>query len=116
MKKGIRAVLNHCTNLPDKMRRHILCPRVLNSWCRWKNCEVNIPMWTYDVIKKDFDDLSDDFLLKNAFMERHKIVMKVLITKYGLDVQKIFLLQDFCLKWVFVLQLFTYGHITDIRF
>ena len=63
-------------------------------------------MWIYDVIKKDFDDLSDDFLLKK-FMERHKIVMKDLITYYGLDVQKIFLLQDFCLKWVFVLQFFT---------
>ena len=75
MKKGIRAVLNHCTNFPDKLRGHILCPRGLNSWCRWKNCEegvdiykpkVNIPMWTYNVIKKDFDDLSDDFLLKKC--------------------------------------------------
>ena len=39
MKKGIRAVLKHCTNFLDKLRRHILCPRKLNSWCRWKNYE-----------------------------------------------------------------------------
>ena len=39
MKKGIRAVLNHCINFPDKLWHYILCPRGLNSWCRWKNCE-----------------------------------------------------------------------------
>ena len=45
MKKGISAVLNHCNNFPDKLRRHILCPRGLNSRCRWKNCVEGVDIY-----------------------------------------------------------------------
>ena len=77
MKKNIRAVLYHCTDFPDKSRRHVLCPIGLDSWCKWKKSEqlnpitnytpkVNLPVWIYHVILKDFEELSNEELLKKC--------------------------------------------------
>lgn len=77
MKKNIRAVLYHCTDFPATTRRHILCPTGPNSWCKWKKSEgasvdnsyrpkVNLPIWIYDIVRKDFEELSDDKILKRC--------------------------------------------------
>ena len=76
MKKNIGAVLYHCTNFPDQFYRHVLCPVGPDSWCKWKKGnsagnsnytpKVNLPVWIYDIIKKDFEELSDDNLLRKC--------------------------------------------------
>jgi hypothetical protein len=77
MKKNIKAVLRHYTDFEDKSHRHILCPIGPDSWCKWKKSKnadadenyspkLNLPEWIYEIIKKDFDELSNDDLLKKC--------------------------------------------------
>ena len=77
MKKNIRAVLFHYTNFNSQSQRHVLWPVGPESWCKWKKSEddqgndnykpkVNLPIWVHDIILSDFNDLSDDQLLKKC--------------------------------------------------
>ena len=56
---------------------NILCPIGPDSWCKWKKSKnadadenyspkLNLPEWIYEIIKKDFDELSNDSLLKKC--------------------------------------------------
>ena len=77
MKKNIKAVLRHYTDFEDKSHRYILCPIGPDSWCKWKKSKnadadenyspkLNLPEWIYEIIKKDFDELSNNSLLKKC--------------------------------------------------
>jgi len=68
MKKGVLAVLWHCTDFPDTADRHKFCPRQPDSWCKYwqdgKNCKtsVNLPLAIHKVIHPIFMDLRDENL------------------------------------------------------
>ena len=75
--KNIKAVLRHYIDFKDKSHRHILCPIGSDSWRKWKKSKnadadenyspkLNLPEWIYENIKKVFDELSNDSLLKKC--------------------------------------------------
>ena len=76
MKKAVGAILWHCTAFPDQDKRHALCPREANTWCKWQLDKLNgrntykdkisIPKTIYTILKPIFDDLSADDLLKKC--------------------------------------------------
>ena len=69
MKKGVCAVLWHCTDLPDIGDRHKFCPRQQDSWCKyWQTKQdykssVSLPVAIHKVIYLIFQNLCDDELL-----------------------------------------------------
>ena len=69
MKKGVLAVLCHCTDLPDIGDRHKFCPRQQHSWCKyWQTKQdykssVSLPVAIHKVIYLIFQNLCDDELL-----------------------------------------------------
>ena len=76
MKKAVGAILWHCTAFSDQDKRHALCPRAANTWCKWQLDKLNgtktyknnisIPIEINARIKSIFDDLSSDELLKKC--------------------------------------------------
>ena len=69
MKKGVLAVLWHCTDLPDIGDGHKFCPRQQDSWCKyWQTKQdykysVSLPVAIHKVIYPIFRNLCDDELL-----------------------------------------------------
>ena len=69
MKKGVLAVLWHCTDLPDIGDRHKFCPRQQDSWCKyWQTKQdyissVSLPVAVHKVIYPIFQNLCDNELL-----------------------------------------------------
>ena len=69
MKKGVLAVLWHCTDLPDIKDRHKFCSRQQDSWCKyWQTKQdykssVILPVAIHKVIYPIFQNLYDDELL-----------------------------------------------------
>ena len=35
MKKAIRAILFHCTEMNDESSCHRFCPQIEDTWCKW---------------------------------------------------------------------------------
>ena len=92
MKKGIAAIIHHCSEylvksmvvikVCDDDARHKCCPEGLESWCKYQkhkvageisyNSKINIPEAVRDVIKPIFsyEDLAADNLLKKFFHGR----------------------------------------------
>lgn len=72
MKKGVLAVLWHCTDFSETADRHKFCPRQPDSWCKYwhagKNdtSSVNLPLAIHRVIRPIFMDLRDDNLLNRC--------------------------------------------------
>lgn len=86
MKKGIAAILHHCSKhldggdekKPQPEKRHQYCPRGADSWCKWQKDratglttykeKISIPEAVRDVIKPIFShsDLAADDLLKKC--------------------------------------------------
>ena len=72
MKKGVLAVLWHCTDLPDYEDRHKYCPRENDSWCKyWQTKQdykssVNLPVAIHKVILPIFQNLCNDELLSRC--------------------------------------------------
>ena len=46
MKKGIGAVLSHCSDIQDLEARHQFCPKSIHSWCKYQSDKI-IGMSTY---------------------------------------------------------------------
>ena len=69
MKKGVLAVLRHCTDLPDIEDRHRFCPRQQDSWCKYLQTKldykssVSLPVAIHKVIYPFFQNLCDNELL-----------------------------------------------------
>ena len=40
MKKGIGAVLWHCSNIQDLEDRHQFCPKSIHSWCKYQRINI----------------------------------------------------------------------------
>ena len=84
MKKGVAAILFHCSeyldsdNKPDNVQRHKYCPVGDKSWCKWQKdqatgentykAKINIPSAVRDLIKPVFsyEDLASDDLLSKC--------------------------------------------------
>jgi hypothetical protein len=76
MKKAIGAVLFHCSDALNLESRHYMCPRTIDSWCKYQCDKINntktykenpgIPIVIRDKIKTIFLDLSDDKLLSRC--------------------------------------------------
>ena len=74
MKKGVLAVLWHCTGFESLTTRHQFCPRSKESWCSyWQrdgkeplSSSVNLPQAIHDVILPIFQDLRADDLLSRC--------------------------------------------------
>ena len=85
LKNAIGAVLFHCSEASNLDTRHQMCPRSSESWCKLQFDKINntslyknkpgLSSVVRDAIKPIFMNLSDDNLLKNAFMGKHKITM-----------------------------------------
>ena len=78
MKKGIAAILHHCSEHSNNNQRRLYCPVGKDSWCKWQKDQVtgnitykekiNIPPAVRDLIKPVFShtDLASDDLLKKC--------------------------------------------------
>ena len=110
MEKNIRAIRYHCTDFPDKSCRHVLCPIGPGSWCKWKKTDhgscntcytpkVNLPVWIYDIILKDFEQLSSDELLKKCTHGKTQNANDNIII--WSRCQKIYLFINLPLQWEF---------------
>ena len=76
MKKVVGAILWHCTDFKDESFRHRLCPQNENTWCKWQLDKINgtglykgkisVPVSIHHTIKKIFEELSSDDLLKKC--------------------------------------------------
>lgn len=76
MKKAIGAILFHCTEEGDPEIRHRMCPKNLDSWCKYQKSKIDpsikfkeslgIPVAIKNKIKPIFQDLSDDTLLSKC--------------------------------------------------
>ena len=40
MKKGIGAVLWHCSDITDPEARHQFCPKNIHSWCKYQSDKI----------------------------------------------------------------------------
>ena len=72
MKKGIGAVLYHCSDIENEQERYKCCPRDQGSWCKWwsdklkyKN-KLNLPPAITKLLDPVFRDLSSDQLLQRC--------------------------------------------------
>ena len=75
----------HCSEASNLDTRHQMCPHSSESWCKLQFDKINntslyknkpgLSSVVRDAIKPIFMNLSDDNLLKNAFMGKHKITM-----------------------------------------
>ena len=71
MKKGILAVLWHCTGFENLETRHQFCPRSIDSWCNYlkkdgkelSSHSINLPQAIHEVLLPIFQDLRADDLL-----------------------------------------------------
>ena len=74
MKKGVGAVLFHCSTADSSATRHMYCPRDENTWCRyWKAVNRGVgdtfeekdglPESIKKILRPIFDDLGNDNLL-----------------------------------------------------
>jgi hypothetical protein len=69
MKKWIAAILHHCTDFPDNVKRHMFCPTGESSWCKFQKNKkdhkqsINLPTWMFPILTKIFQQLSSDELL-----------------------------------------------------
>ena len=84
MKKGIAAIVHHCSefldgdNNPDNVQRHKFCPRGADSWCKWQQdqstglstykSKICLPAAIRDLIMPIFsyEDLAADSLLERC--------------------------------------------------
>ena len=84
MKKGIAAIVHHCSefldgdNNPDNVQRHKFCPRGADSWCKWQQdqstglstykSKICLPTAIRDLIMPIFsyEDLAADSLLERC--------------------------------------------------
>ena len=76
LKKGIGAVLYHCTDFTEDETLHQFCPHVTDSWCKYQADKINgtnnykkkprLPKITYDFIRPVLISLSDEELLKKC--------------------------------------------------
>ena len=70
LKVAVGAVLYHCTEFNNSESCHQLCPRGLNTWCKyWKDPEnyqeiKGMPIVIHQLIKPIFTDLINESLLK----------------------------------------------------
>ena len=76
MKKGVDAVLFHCSDIADDNIWHKCFPRIVNGWCKWQHDKLtgestykkklNLPLVIKTVIEPIFRDLSDEKLLSKC--------------------------------------------------
>ena len=76
MKKGIGAVLWHCSDITDPEARHQFCPKNIHSWCKYQSDKItgmstykpstSLPVTIKREIQKIFQDLSSDELLSRC--------------------------------------------------
>ena len=76
MKEAVGAILWHCTDFKDENFRHRFCPEHKNTWCKWQLDKINgtslykgkisVPMSIHNSMKKIFEELSSDDLLKKC--------------------------------------------------
>ena len=74
LKKGVGAVLFHCSEASDLDTRHQMCPSTKNSWCKYQADKLNgtntykekpgLPSVIKDTIRPVFVSLIDDNLLQ----------------------------------------------------
>ena len=72
MKKGVGAVLYHCSDIENEHERHKFCPRDEDSWCKWWSDKIkykkklNLPSAVTKLLDPVFRDLSRDDLLERC--------------------------------------------------
>ncbi|MBY0580841.1 MAG: hypothetical protein K2P53_04080 [Rickettsiales bacterium] len=76
LKKAIGAVLFHCSEASSSDVRHAMCPRTIDTWCKFQADKINktnvykekpgLPTVIRDIIKPIFIDLSDENLLERC--------------------------------------------------
>ena len=75
LKKAIGAVLFHCSETSDLNTQHSMCPRTIDSWCKFQAHKINntnlykykpgLPAIIRDTIKPVFMDLNKVFTWTN---------------------------------------------------
>ena len=78
MKKSIAAILFHCSENTSEERRHLYCPRSIDTWCKYRTDQItgketykkkiNIPTAILEILKPIFShtDLARDDLLERC--------------------------------------------------
>ena len=61
MKKGIGAVLWHCSDIQDLEVRHQFCPKSIHSWCKYQSDKIT-GMSTY----KPFNQFTSCDKMRNS--------------------------------------------------
>ena len=102
MKKGIAAVLHHCSQDNDLERRRQYCSRTNNSWCKSQTdnitgnksykSKINIPLTIFEIIKPIFsynDLASDELLTRCLHWQAQNINESANHTLFGKNAQKI---------------------------
>ena len=93
MKKGIAAILFHCSENIDDEKRHKYCPRTPDTWCKYQrekhtgeptyDSKINIPLAVRDVITPIFshEDLASDAPLTRADTKCQRILQPMYLEK-----------------------------------